>query len=109
MDRVHASTIRIDTLPVVVDAAVLALACVAWVPWAWDRWPRRVPGRVGTTLLAVITVVAACALAVNAAGSFYPTLGSLLGTSPNPAEGTVADAGPDGRDLGRTLAAVGDR
>ncbi|TNC26888.1 alpha/beta hydrolase [Amycolatopsis alkalitolerans] len=105
----HASTIRIDTLPAVVAGAVLALLCVAAVPWAWDRWRRKVPGRMATTVLAVVAVVAACGLAVNAAGSFYPTLGSLLGTSPNPEEGTVADAGPDGRDLGRTLATAAQR
>jgi enterochelin esterase-like enzyme len=107
--HVHASVIRIDTLPIVLVATAFALVCVAGVPWAWDRWRRRVPGRVGTTVLAVVAVVVACGLAVNAAGSFYPTLGSLLGTSPNPEEGTVADAGPDGRDLGRTLAVAADR
>ncbi|GAB2963829.1 esterase [Amycolatopsis acidiphila] len=107
--RVHASAIRIDTVPVVLTATVIAVVFVVAVPWAWDRWRRRIPGRVGTTLLAVIAVVTACGLAVNASGSFYPTLGSLLGTSPNPEEGTVADAGPDGRDLGQTLATVGDR
>lgn len=105
----HASAIRIDTLPAVLCAAAVALVCVAAVPWAWDRWRRRIPGRVGTTVLAVLAVVAACGLAVNAAGSFYPTLGSLLGTSPNPEEGTVADAGPDGRDLGRTLPTLANR
>ncbi|GAA5162336.1 MULTISPECIES: alpha/beta hydrolase [Amycolatopsis] len=105
----HASAIRIDTLPVVLGAAVVALVAVAAVPWAWDRWRHRTPGRVGTTVLAVMAVVAACGLAVNSAGSFFPTLGSLLGTSPNPGEGTVADAGPDGRDLDRTLPTVRER
>ncbi|MTD57952.1 alpha/beta hydrolase [Amycolatopsis pithecellobii] len=105
----HASAIRIDNLPVVLGATVVAFACVVVVPLAWDRWRRRALGRTATTVLAVLSVVAACGLAVNAAGSFYPTLGSLLGTSPNPEEGTVADAGPDGRDLGRTLATVGER
>ncbi|GHF54112.1 hypothetical protein FHX82_007206 [Amycolatopsis bartoniae] len=105
----HASTIRIDTLPVVLSIAAVALVCVAAVPWLWDRWRRPAPGRTGTTVVAVLMVVVACGLAVNAAGSFYPTLGSLLGTSPNPEEGTVADAGPDGRDLGRTLPAVTGR
>jgi hypothetical protein len=107
MARMHASAIRIDTLPVVLVTAVVALVCVVAVPWMWDRW--RVRGRVGTVLLAVVTVVAACGLSVNALGSFYPTLGSLLGTSPDPAEGSIADAGPDGRDLGRTLPEVRDR
>ncbi|HVV12580.1 alpha/beta hydrolase [Amycolatopsis sp.] len=105
----HASEIRIDTLPVVLGAAVLALVFVVLVPWRWDAWKRRVTGRVITTVVAVVAVVAACGLAVNSAGSFYPTLGSLIGTSPNPGEGTVADAGPDGRDLPRTLATVGER
>ncbi|WP_236791541.1 esterase family protein [Amycolatopsis sp. GM8] len=105
----HASAIRIDTPSAVIIAAVLALLCVVAVPWAWDRWRRRVLGRTSTTVLAVIAVVGASGLGVNAAGSFYPTLGSLLGTSPNPAEGTVADAGPDGRDLGRTLATASER
>lgn len=109
ISAVHASAIRLDTLPAVLTGAAVALVCVAAVPWVWDRWRRPVPGRVGTTVVAVLAVVAACGLAVNAAGSFYPTLGSLLGTSPNPEEGTVADAGPDGRDLGRTLPAVTSR
>lgn len=105
----HASTIRIDTTVFVVIGAAVALACVALVPWAWDRWRRRVAGRVVTTVVAVITVVLACGSAVNAAGSFYPTLGSLLGTSPDPAEGTVAEAGPDGRDIGRALTTASGR
>ncbi|AIJ23933.1 alpha/beta hydrolase-fold protein [Amycolatopsis methanolica] len=105
----HASTIRIDTLPFVLVVAVVALGCAAAVPWAWDRWRRRVAGRVATTVVAVVAVVLACGSAVNAAGSFYPTLGSLLGTSPDPAEGTVAEAGPDGRDLGRALGTASAR
>lgn len=105
----HASAIRIDTMPAVLIAALVSLVCVAFVPWAWDRWRWRVIGRVATTVLAVVTVVGAFGLGVNAAGSFFPTLGSLLGTSPNPEEGTVADAGPDGRDLGRTLATATER
>ncbi|WP_026316006.1 alpha/beta hydrolase [Actinokineospora enzanensis] len=105
----HASTIRIDTTGVVLGAAIVAVVAVAMVPWRWDRWRRLVLGRVLTTVLAVAMVVAACGLGVNAAGSFYPTLGSLIGTSPNPGEGTVADAGPDGRDLGRALSTVTDR
>lgn len=105
----HASTIRLDTTLFVVTAAVIALLLVALVPWRWDRWSHRALGRVSSTLLAVIAVVAACGLAVNSAGSFYPTLGSLLGTSPNPAEGTVADAGPNGTDFARALKVAGDR
>ncbi|NIH84352.1 alpha/beta hydrolase-fold protein [Amycolatopsis granulosa] len=106
----HASAIRIDTPPFVVGAAVVALVCVALVPWAWDRWRRRrVTGRVVTTVVAVVAVVLACGSAVNSAGSFYPTLGSLLGTSPDPAEGTVAEGGPDGRDLGRAMTTASDR
>jgi hypothetical protein len=101
--------IRIDNTPVVIGAAVIALLVVALVPWRWDRWRRRVPGRVVTTVLAVVAVVGASGLAVNAAGSFYPTLGSLVGTSPNPGEGTVADAGPDGRDFDQTLRTVSGR
>ncbi|KAA9157475.1 esterase [Amycolatopsis acidicola] len=105
----HASQIRIDTVTVVAVGAVLALLSVVLVPWRWDAWKHRRTGRSLSTLVAVVAVVTACGLAVNSAGSFYPTLGSLLGTSPNPGEGTVADAGPDGRDLARTLATVGAR
>jgi dienelactone hydrolase len=101
--------IRIDTAPVVIGAAILAVVLAGLVPWGWDRWRRRIVGRVATTLVAVVAVVGACGLGVNAAGSFYPTLGSLIGSSPNPAEGTIAEAGPDGRDLDRTLAAAAAR
>ncbi|HJQ47231.1 MAG TPA: alpha/beta hydrolase-fold protein [Amycolatopsis sp.] len=90
-----------------IGAAVLALVLVALVPWGWNRW--RLHWRILTTLVAVVAVVAASGLAANSAGSFYPTLGSLLGTSPNPEEGTIADAGPDGADLGRVLPTVDER
>ncbi|HVW41176.1 MAG TPA: alpha/beta hydrolase-fold protein [Amycolatopsis sp.] len=103
----HASTIRIDTTAVVLGAAIVAMGLVVLVPWGWNRW--RLHWRILTTVVAVVAVVCASGLAVNAAGSFYPTLGSLLGTSPNPEEGTVADAGPDGADLGRVLPAVSQR
>lgn len=105
----HASAIRIDTPAITITAAVVSLLLVALVPWRWDRWRHRVTGRVITTVVAVVAVVASCGLGVNLAGSFYPTLGSLLGTSPNPEEGTVADAGPGGRDLGQTLPVVESR
>jgi enterochelin esterase-like enzyme len=99
----HASAIRIDATAVVVAAAVVALLLVVLVPWGWDRWRHRTLGRVGTTVIAVVAVVLASGLAVNAAGSFYPTLGSLVGKSPNPQDGTVADAGPNGADLDQAL------
>ena len=103
----HASTIRIDTTAVVIGAAVVALGMVVLVPWGWDRW--RLHWRILSTVVAVVLVVAASGLAANSAGSFYPTLGSLLGSSPNPEEGTIADAGPDGADLARVLPTVDQR
>jgi S-formylglutathione hydrolase FrmB len=93
----------------VVIAAFIALLLVALVPWRWDKWRWRTAGRIISTVFAVIAVVAASGLAANSAGSFYPTLGSLIGTSPNPAEGTVADAGPNGDDFGNALKTVQQR
>ena len=105
----HASTIRIDTTFIVVVAAVIALLIVALVPWRWDKWRWRTAGRIISTVIAVIAVVGASGLAVNSAGSFYPTLGSLIGTSPNPGEGTIADGGPNGADFDRALKTAQER
>src|SRR5689334_12357395 len=102
---VHASAVRLDNLWVVLTVAVLAVAAVVLVPWRWDAWRRKRLGRSATVLLAVIAVVLGCGLAVNRMGEFYPTLGSLLGSSPNPAEGTEAD----GDDMNRALAVVAAR
>lgn len=102
----HASAVRLDTLWVVSIAAVGAVLAVVVVPWRWDAWRRKRLGRSVTVLAAVVAVVLGCGLAVNRMGEFYPTLGSLLGSSPNPAEGTVAEGGRDGGDLDRALDVV---
>lgn len=99
----HASTIRLDDGWVVAAVAVVALALVALVPWRWDAWRHRRTWRSVTTVVAVLGVLVAAGAGVNYLGSFYPTLGSLLGSSGNPGEGTVADIGPDGADLPAAL------
>lgn len=95
----HASEIALTGGWLVFGAAVVAVLAVVLVPWRWDRWRRRRTGRSASTLGAVCAVVLACALAVNSLGSFYPTLGTVIGTSADPSEGTQVEAGPDGQFL----------
>ncbi|MDN5917964.1 MAG: hypothetical protein L0I76_23190, partial [Pseudonocardia sp.] len=95
----HASAIRLDDGAVVAVLAVLALVAVVLVALCWDRRRHRARGRIATALVAVLAVTTACAATANLLGDFYPTLGALLGSSPNPGEGTVADIGPDGAGL----------
>jgi enterochelin esterase-like enzyme len=102
---VHASAVRLDSLWVLSIAAVVAVGTVVLVPWRWDAWRRRRLGRSATVLLAVVAVVLGCGLVVNRMGEFYPTLGSLLGSSPNPAEGTEAD----GADMDHAMDVVAAR
>jgi enterochelin esterase-like enzyme len=105
----HASAIRLDSGLVVGVVAVLALLLVALVPFRWDAWRHRRTGRTLTSLPAVVAVMVACAAGANLLGGFYPTLGSLAGTSPNPGEGTVADIGDDGSGLAAALPLVRER
>jgi enterochelin esterase-like enzyme len=105
----HASAIRLDSGIGVAALGLLAVALVALVPYRWDAWRHRRLGRALTTLLAVVTVVAACTAEVNLLGGFYPTLGSLIGSSGNPGEGTIADIGDDGIRLAAVLPAVAER
>lgn len=107
--RVHASTIRLDGLWLVTVACLVALVLVVLVPWQWDAWRHRRLGRSATVLVAVLAVVGGAGLIVNRLGVFYPTLGSLLGSSPNPAEGTQAEAGADGNRLDATMGVVAQR
>ena len=44
-------------------------------------------------------IPAAAAAGANLLGGFFPTVGSLIGSSPDPGEGSVADIGPDGAGL----------
>ncbi|MFC5995141.1 alpha/beta hydrolase [Pseudonocardia hispaniensis] len=99
----HASTIRLDDTTAILITTGLAVALVALVPFRWDAWRRRRTGRTVTVLLAVVAVLVACGIAVNQLGGFYPTLGSLLGSSGNPGDGTVADIGEDGAGLNAAL------
>lgn len=105
----HASTVRLDSVSAVVVTAALAVLLVALVPWRWDAWRRRRTGRSVTVLLAVAAVGLGCGVTVNRLGGFYPTLGSLIGSSPNPGEGTVTDIGPDGTGLGAALPVLAAR
>jgi enterochelin esterase-like enzyme len=98
----HASQVPVDGIAVVVGLGVAALVAVGVVPWRWDRWHRRRVGRTVSTVMAVVLVVVACGATVNRLGSFYPTLGSLIGTSSNPADGTVVEAGTGGARLAGT-------
>ncbi|WP_026360670.1 alpha/beta hydrolase [Amycolatopsis nigrescens] len=97
----HASSIRLDSTAALIVLAVLAVLAVVAVPWFWDAWRSKRVGRSATTLLAVLLVLTSSGLAVNKVGGFFPTLGSLLGTSANPGEGTDGEAGADGSGLAR--------
>jgi enterochelin esterase-like enzyme len=76
---------------------------VAVVPWRWDAWKRRRIGRTATTVAAVCAVFISAGLIANHLGSFYPTLGSLLGTSSDPGEGANFEAGDNGAYLGNAF------
>jgi enterochelin esterase-like enzyme len=106
---VHAAEIRLDTIPAVLGVAVLTTVLVGLVPWRWDAWRHRRAGRTITVLAAVLAVVVSSGLVANRLGSFYPTLGALLGTSADPGEGTLAEAGPNGTDLVSVLPKVRDQ
>ncbi|MFP5020050.1 alpha/beta hydrolase [Pseudonocardia phyllosphaerae] len=102
---IHASQLRLDVAAAVVVPAVVAVLAVAAVGWCWDRrWTRPVTG-----VVAVLSVLAACFTGANLLGGFFPTVGSLVGSSPNPGEGSVADIGPDGAGLAGTLPLVAQR
>ncbi|HEY2223124.1 MAG TPA: alpha/beta hydrolase-fold protein [Actinomycetospora sp.] len=98
----HASELEITGGWSCLALAVLAVLAVAWVPWWWDAWSQRRLGRTVTVLVAVMAVVVACAAEVNRLGSFYPTLGALIGTSSDPSGGTDVEAGQDGDRLAAT-------
>ena len=100
----HASQLSITSGWFCLLAAVAAMLTVCLVPWRWDAWRRRRLGRCITVLVAVCVVVLACATEVNRLGSFYPTLGTLIGTSSDPAGGSDLEAGPDGDRLAATRA-----
>lgn len=85
-----------------VALGVVALVAVVVVPWRWDTWRHRRLARSLSVLAAVVLVILAVGTGVNRLGSFYPTLGALLGTSTDPAAGADVDAGAGGDRLGAT-------
>ena len=97
----HASAIRLDSTTTLIVVAVLALLAVVAVPVFWEKWGWQKTGRATSTLLAVVLLMTGSGLALNIVGGFFPTLGSLLGTSVNPGEGTDGEAGENGSGLGR--------
>ncbi|WP_179957049.1 alpha/beta hydrolase [Amycolatopsis anabasis] len=97
----HASSIRLDSTLGLVIVSILAVLAVVSVPWFWDKWRWKRTLRSASTLVAVVLVLLASGLALNMVGGFFPTLGSLLGTSANPGEGTDGEGGADGAGLGR--------
>jgi enterochelin esterase-like enzyme len=105
----HASAIRLDSTFGLTIMAVLALLAVIAVPLFWDKWGWKKFGRSATTLLAVVLVMVSSGLALNIVGGFFPTLGSLLGTSVNPGEGTEGEAGENGQGLARLQEADAQR
>ena len=92
----HASQLSITSGWFCLLVAVAALLTVCLVPWRWDAWRRRRLGRSVTVLVAVGVLVLACAAEVNRLGSFYPTLGTLIGTSSDPAGGSDLKLGRTG-------------
>jgi S-formylglutathione hydrolase FrmB len=99
---VHASAIRLTTWWLVAVLVVLAVGLLILVPWRWDAWQRRRTGRAVSTVAAVLAVVLACGSLVNMWGSFFPTLGTVIGSSASPSEGAQIEAGPDGQFLPST-------
>lgn len=97
----HASAIRLDSTTTLVVVAVLALLAVIAVPVCWEKWGWKKTGRSASTLAAVVLILVSSGLALNIVGGFFPTLGSLLGTSVNPGEGTSGEAGENGAGLSR--------
>lgn len=97
----HASSIRLDSSLGLIIVSVLALLAVIAVPWFWDKWRWKRTLRSASTVLAVLLVLLSSGLALNMVGGFFPTLGSLLGTSANPGEGTNGEGGANGSGLGR--------
>lgn len=100
----HASQVSLVSGWLCLGLGLLAVLGVVLVPWCWDRWPRRRLGRTVTVLVAVSAVLLASAAEVNRIGSFFPTLGALIGTSSDPAGGTDVEAGPQGDRLAATRA-----
>jgi enterochelin esterase-like enzyme len=98
---VHASSIRLDSTFGLTVAGILALLAVLAVPWFWEKWKWPRAGRSISTLTAVVLVLMVCGLALNMIGGFFPTLGSLIGTSDVAGEGTDGDAGANGVALDR--------
>lgn len=75
------SAVRLVTPWFVGGTIVLAAVLCVVVVVGWRRWRHRRAGRTASVLTATVLVVLAPASVANASGSFYPTLGSLLGTS----------------------------
>ncbi|MEJ8281881.1 alpha/beta hydrolase [Pseudonocardia spirodelae] len=104
---IHASELRLDVGAAAVLPAVAALLLLVVTGGTRHRLRRA-----GRTLLAVSSTVAvllACGATANLLGGFFPTVGSLIGSSPDPGEGSVADVGPDGAGLQAALPLVAAR
>ena len=95
----HASQLSINSGWLCLTVGLLAVLAVTTVPWRWESWRHRRLGRTVTVLVAVSAVVLACSAEINRLGSFYPTLGTLIGTSSDPAGGSDLEAGADGDQL----------
>ncbi|WP_224389741.1 esterase family protein [Pseudonocardia sp. ICBG1293] len=104
---IHASELRLDVAAAPVVLAATALVLLVGTGGAWHR-----VRRTGRSLLAVasaVVVLAACGAGANLLGGFFPTVGSLIGSSPDPGEGTAADIGPDGAGLDAVMPLVAAR
>ncbi|WP_239028200.1 alpha/beta hydrolase [Pseudonocardia acidicola] len=99
----NASGFRLNTIWFVLGAVIVAAMLVVLVPMAWNRWRHRRLGRTTSVVFAVLATVLASGAAINRLGSFYPTLGTLVGTAvdngtdPPPAGGGPARSGPGTR------------
>lgn len=105
----QASDFPLDSTAVVLGVAAFALLATLVVPLRWDAW--RIPplGRSLSILAAVFGIFLSSGLLLNRAGDFYPTLGSLIGSSANPGAGTVAEAGVNGAGFDGVLKVAADR
>ncbi|KFZ83174.1 esterase [Amycolatopsis sp. MJM2582] len=93
------SAIRLDSTVNLVIVLVLTLLAIIAVPFLWERWRRKVLGRSGTILVAVVLVVVSTGMGGNMIGGFFPTVGALFGTGVYSGESVDAVAGQNGSDL----------
>ncbi|GAY09488.1 hypothetical protein [Pseudonocardia sp. N23] len=98
------SAVRLVSPWFVGGVAVLAAVSCVVVVLGWRRWRHPRAGRTASVLAATALVVLTPASVANSAGSFYPTLAALLGTSAPAVSAAGARADDTGPGTVRTVA-----